>query len=218
MACTYAGMTTHDDYVSNIADGCGENLPAILGLDSMIEKNVILILKKDQEAFIIPNGDFKVMIGNKARVAKMDRLPAGHLAMKCSDFHNSATSSKTGGNTGANTSITYMADTPDEQHMHHIGHMLPQEFYQTVKASVMDAMKKYEDEVDHLGKLDKTQLDQAMTKVITTLATETLEQYHTSKEFLPHGDVTAFLSTYEDPASLPVIPRGVPHFHIGDKQ
>ena len=184
----------------------------------MIEKNVILILKKDQEAFIIPNGDFKVMIGNEARVAKMDRLPAGHLAMKCSDFHNSATSSKTGGNTGANTSITYMADTPDEQHMHHIGHMLPQEFYQTVKASIMDAMKKYESETDHLGKLDKTQLDQAMTTVITTLATETLDQYHTSKEFNPHGDVTAFLSTYEDPASQPVIPRGVPHFHIGDKQ
>ena len=63
IACAYEGQApggghTHttqiDTFMAYVAEGCGENLPAILGLNSMQKKRCILILEDGKERIIFP--------------------------------------------------------------------------------------------------------------------------------------------------------------------
>ena len=76
-----------DLYVANIAEGSGEDLPAILGLKSMQNKDAIIVLKKGSEKMIFPyDGKFRIQLPPKSEVIKMKKTPSQHLAITCGDF------------------------------------------------------------------------------------------------------------------------------------
>ena len=78
-----------EDFVAAIAEGSGENLPAILGRRQMAKDGGILILEEGQEKYITLKGaSYKLMLGPGARVVDLKSAPSGHLVMKVDDFAN----------------------------------------------------------------------------------------------------------------------------------
>eukprot|EP00959_Pyramimonas_sp_CCMP1952_P071001 1482444-Pyramimonas_sp.AAC.1 len=56
-----------DTYSANVAEGSGENIPAILGLRSMSNMRAILILEQGHENMVIPGTDMhRLLLGNGA--------------------------------------------------------------------------------------------------------------------------------------------------------
>ena len=92
-----------------------------------------------------------------------------------------------------------------------IGHMLSQEFYLTVKRSITDVLRR-RDKWGDQEPMSGDRLEAAVRHAVSTLATETVQHYHASKE--SDGDVENWTSKYEDPAAPPHVPRGVPHFRL----
>eukprot|EP00959_Pyramimonas_sp_CCMP1952_P230898 4826803-Pyramimonas_sp.AAC.1 len=54
IACEHQGSTQIDSYKTNAVSGCGKDLRAILGLDSMQDKRAIIVLERGQEKLIFP--------------------------------------------------------------------------------------------------------------------------------------------------------------------
>ena len=78
-----------EHFVAAIAEGSGENLPAIMGRRQMAADGAILILEKSMEKYIIlKDASYKFMLGKGARVVDLKSAPSGHLAMKVDDFTN----------------------------------------------------------------------------------------------------------------------------------
>ena len=78
-----------EHFVTAIAEGCGENLPAIMGRRQMTKEGAILILEEGQEKYIPLRGaSYKLMLGPGARVVDLKSAPSGHLVMKVDDFVN----------------------------------------------------------------------------------------------------------------------------------
>eukprot|EP00959_Pyramimonas_sp_CCMP1952_P257757 5386176-Pyramimonas_sp.AAC.1 len=76
-----------DAYSANVAEGSGENLPAILGLRSMSNMRTIMILEQGHEEIIIPGLEmYKVLLGKGARVFDLMKTPSGHLALKVDEY------------------------------------------------------------------------------------------------------------------------------------
>ena len=78
---------TKESYRANIADGCGENLPAILGSESMQEKDSVLILRKGKELIAFPGpGGYKIEWSPGTKLLPMVPAPSGHLVIPCDRF------------------------------------------------------------------------------------------------------------------------------------
>eukprot|EP00959_Pyramimonas_sp_CCMP1952_P115647 2417591-Pyramimonas_sp.AAC.1 len=57
-------MARLDTYSANVAEGSGENLPAIQGLRSMSNLRTILILEQGHDKMIIPGSEmYKLLLG-----------------------------------------------------------------------------------------------------------------------------------------------------------
>ncbi len=75
---------TKETYQANIAEGVGENLPAILGLDSMQEKDSVLILRRGRELMAFPGpGGYKIEWSPGTKLLPMVKAPSGHLVIPC---------------------------------------------------------------------------------------------------------------------------------------
>ena len=87
IACSYGGKVQEDTYAANIAGGCGADLPAILGLDSIQSKKSIVLFEQGHETLIMPgNGPYKVVLSPGAKVMKMEKTISGHLAIPCGEW------------------------------------------------------------------------------------------------------------------------------------
>ena len=75
---------TLESFVTNIADGCGEDLPAILGSRSMQEKDAVLLLRKGKEILALPGpGGYKIEWSPGTKLLPMQAAPSGHLVIPC---------------------------------------------------------------------------------------------------------------------------------------
>eukprot|EP00959_Pyramimonas_sp_CCMP1952_P270542 5655934-Pyramimonas_sp.AAC.1 len=71
-----------DTYSAHVAEGYGENLPAILALRSMPNTRTILIQEQGREKTIIPGAEmYKILLGKDARALALMKTPSGHLAL-----------------------------------------------------------------------------------------------------------------------------------------
>ena len=78
---------TLETFRANIADGCGADLPAILGSESMQEKDSVLILRKGKEMIAFPGpGGYKIEWSPGTRLLPMMPAPTGHLVIPCDRF------------------------------------------------------------------------------------------------------------------------------------
>ena len=78
---------TLDVFKANIATGCGENIPAILGSISMVEKDAVILLRKGKEQIIFPGaGGYKIQWSPGSKVLPMTPAPSGHLVVQCDHY------------------------------------------------------------------------------------------------------------------------------------
>ena len=76
-------------FTAAIAEGSGENLPAIMGRRQMSEERGIIILENGKEKYIIvKDANYKIMLGKGAKVVNLLHSPSGHLVMKADDFRD----------------------------------------------------------------------------------------------------------------------------------
>ena len=88
VAVIYDDTGAHtDEYHTNIADGCGENLPAILGLSSMEKKDAVLILREGKQFIAFPGpGGYKIEWSPGTKLLPITKAPSGHLVIPCDKF------------------------------------------------------------------------------------------------------------------------------------
>ena len=76
-----------ESYKTNIATGCGKDLPAILGSISMQDKDAVLILRKGKEFMAFPGpGGYKIEWSPGTKLLPMEAAPSGHLVIPCDSF------------------------------------------------------------------------------------------------------------------------------------
>ena len=76
-------------YQANIAEGCGSKLPAILGLDSMTEKDAVLILRNGKRCMAFPGkGGYRIEWSAGTKLLPLETSPSGHLVIPCDAFQN----------------------------------------------------------------------------------------------------------------------------------
>ena len=69
-----------DTLLANIAEGSGEELPAIMGLGTMQTKRAIQLLENGKEKIISPDDRaYKVSVGSDAKVINLGKAPSGHF-------------------------------------------------------------------------------------------------------------------------------------------
>ena len=80
---------TLQKFRANIAEGCGTNLPAILGATSMQEKDSVLILRSGKEMFVFPGpGGCSIKWSPGTKLLPMQHAPSGHLVVQCDRFED----------------------------------------------------------------------------------------------------------------------------------
>ena len=78
-------------YHANVADGCGSRLPAILGLDSMTEKDAVLLLRDGKRCMAFPGkGGYKIEWSLGTELLPLETSPSGHLVIPCDSFQNAS--------------------------------------------------------------------------------------------------------------------------------
>ena len=76
--------TTADNYHSNVADGCGVDLPAIMGNKSMKDKDAVIILREGKEAMAFPGpGGYKIEWSPGTKIVPMQNTQSGHMVLQC---------------------------------------------------------------------------------------------------------------------------------------
>ena len=83
---------TVESFKANVAKGCGQHLPGILGLVSMQEKDSVLILRKGEEFLALPGaGGYSITWSPGTRLLPMKAAPSGHLIIPCDRFSELST-------------------------------------------------------------------------------------------------------------------------------
>ena len=78
-------------YHASVADGCGSALPAILGLDSMTEKDAVLVLREGKRFMAFPGKQgYKIEWSSGTKILPLVTSPSGHLVIPCDSFQNAS--------------------------------------------------------------------------------------------------------------------------------
>ena len=76
-----------DSFTTNIATGSGSDLPAILGSQSMRDKDAVIILRKGKEMIVFPGpGGYRIEWSPGTKRLPMLPAPSGHLVISCDKF------------------------------------------------------------------------------------------------------------------------------------
>ncbi len=101
---------TKESYRANLAEGCGSKLPAILGSDSMQEKDSVIILRKGKEILAFPGpGGYKIQWSPGTKLLPMKPAPSGHLVVPCDRFEELTR------NSGTTETIAFWTDHTNEE-------------------------------------------------------------------------------------------------------
>ena len=75
------------NYEANIADGCGADLPAIYGLDSMTKGDAVILLREGKRCIAFPGkGGYKITWSEGTKLLPLQESPSGHLVIPCDSF------------------------------------------------------------------------------------------------------------------------------------
>ena len=86
---------TQETFKANIAQGSGQDLPAILGSQSMQDKDAVILLRKGREMIVFPGpGGYKIEWSPGSKLLPMVPAPSGHLVIPCDMFHQLETKGK----------------------------------------------------------------------------------------------------------------------------
>ena len=90
IAVQYAGDKPQvANYDANIADGCGADLPAIFGLDSMTKGDAVILLREGKRCIAFPGkGGYKIEWSEGTKILPITESPSGHLVIPCDLLHN----------------------------------------------------------------------------------------------------------------------------------
>ena len=78
---------TMDEFKANIAKGSGVDLPAILGSQSMQDKDAVIPLRKGKEMIVFPGpGGYKIEWSPGSQLLPMVPSPSGHLVIPCDKY------------------------------------------------------------------------------------------------------------------------------------
>jgi hypothetical protein len=78
---------TMDEFKANIATGSGCDLPAILGSQSMQDKDAVILLRKGKEMIVFPGpGGYKIEWSPGSQLLPMMPAPSGHLVIPCDKY------------------------------------------------------------------------------------------------------------------------------------
>ena len=78
---------TMESFRANVAEGCGEHLPAIMGLTSMMERDCVLMLRKGEPVLAMPGpGGYKIEWSPGTKLLPLEHSPSGHLVIPCDEF------------------------------------------------------------------------------------------------------------------------------------
>ena len=82
------------NYEANIADGCGADLPAIYGLDSMTKGDAVILLREGKRCIAFPGkGGYKITWSEGTKLLPLQESPSGHLVIPCDSFEGANTAS-----------------------------------------------------------------------------------------------------------------------------
>ena len=74
-------------YHANIATGCGKDLPAIIGLDSMKERDSVILLRDGKEMLVFPGpGGYSITWSPGTRLLPLQQSASGHMVIPCDAF------------------------------------------------------------------------------------------------------------------------------------
>ena len=96
---------TEEVFQANVATGCGKDLPAILGLKSMQDKNAVLILQHGNEFMAFPGkGGYQITWSAGTKLLPLVHAPSGHLVIPCDKFKELPSQKNT------TTQLTFVTD------------------------------------------------------------------------------------------------------------
>ena len=80
---------TIETFHANVAEGCGSNLPAIMGCKSMQDKDAVIVLRKGKEMMVFPGpGGYKIEWSPGTKLLPMHSAPSGHMLIPCGKFQD----------------------------------------------------------------------------------------------------------------------------------
>ena len=78
---------TKEYFRANVALGCGQHLPAILGSCSMEEKDAVIIMRKGKQTLAFPGpGGYRIEWSPGTKLMPLEQSPSGHLVVPCDSF------------------------------------------------------------------------------------------------------------------------------------
>ena len=77
------------NYDANIADGCGADLPAIFGLDSMTKGDAVILLREGKRCIAFPGkGGYRIEWSDGTKILPITESLSGHLVIPCDSYEN----------------------------------------------------------------------------------------------------------------------------------
>ena len=85
ISCIHKGGTHNDLFTTNVASGpSGDHPPAILGLDSLQDKDAVVVFRRGHAQVILPGTDgCKITCGKSANISPIVNAPSGRLRIPC---------------------------------------------------------------------------------------------------------------------------------------
>ena len=104
-----------DTYTAHVASGTAADTPAIWGLDSMQDKDTVLILRKGKETIAFPGpGGYEIKWSPGTKLLSMEKAPSGHLLIPCDQFEKVKGKSDHNEQMAFTTDNTYPLESPAE--------------------------------------------------------------------------------------------------------
>jgi hypothetical protein len=82
----------HDKFQANITEGCGNDLPAILGSVEMQRRDAVILLRHGKETIVFPGSEgYKIQWSEGTSCLPLKHAPSGHLVIPCDCYGQGTT-------------------------------------------------------------------------------------------------------------------------------
>ena len=81
------GSSVKEFYRANVAEGCGANLPAVIGKETLQDKDAVILLRRGEEVIAFPGpGRYLIEWSKGTRLFPLKPTRSGHLVMPCGEY------------------------------------------------------------------------------------------------------------------------------------
>ena len=86
------GKVTKEVFKANVVEGSGSDLPAMMGNQSMEEKDAVIILRKGKQLMVFPGpAGYKIEWSPGTKLLPLVQTTSGHLVLPCDSFEKAIT-------------------------------------------------------------------------------------------------------------------------------